>query len=256
VELHKLPWARLRNELKYLQIAEGGPAPQSGAFCVGATCPPSDHAWELPSDNTILEVAEVSNIPPELLGAVLQIVQEYDYSKTDLFEDCIFGSLAYASHPAFAHPPLNLPAKILLQEGLLGASLLGRIPSPGLTQLQIGRAKQMEEWLFIQNAANPEYEPMRRLLGTSENTGDRLVRLYEPESAVAYAAVHLRWLIEQEYGPLIAPNTLTVDEMTPIVAQFNIGPRSEQPRSDYSGYLFYELAPEFLRMWQTRLRTR
>src|SRR5690606_34670443 len=54
----------------------------------------SPYTWKLPTTNTVQELAEVFMIPSELLGAILQIVQEVDYSTTgtldnDWLEDCV-----------------------------------------------------------------------------------------------------------------------------------------------------------------------
>ncbi|MEI2698742.1 MAG: hypothetical protein V9E94_10505 [Microthrixaceae bacterium] len=100
----------------------------------------------------------------------------------------------------------------------------------------------MEKWLFKQKANDPNYEAMRQSLGQSENDADLLLRLYDPQMAATYAAAHIRWLMEQEYGLNVSSNDLTVDQMTVIVAQYNIGPSSEIPVGDYSGYVFYELS--------------
>jgi RHS repeat-associated protein len=217
------------------------------------------HVWALPVDHTLVQIAEAANIPPELLGAVLQIVQETDYSTygildNDWLEDCVFVSLSFGSHPAYLHPPLNTMPKIMLQGSLLVASTIGKSPSPGLTQLQIRRAKQMEDWLFIDRSDIPRYEPMRQLIGRSENSGDLLVRLYSPQKAAAFAAVHIRWLMEQEHGPEVSASGLTIDDMRILVAQYNIGPRADNPVEDYSSNRFYRLAPGYIQAWQVRLQ--
>jgi hypothetical protein len=218
------------------------------------------YPWELPSIERVLELAEMANVPPELLGAILETVQAVDYSTTglltnDLLEDIVFGSLCRAAHPTFLHPPLNLPGSIQLKEALLFASLFRKHPSPGLTQLQLRRAKEMEEWLFKEVASELEYEPMREALGRSEGTTDLLFSLYNPREAVVYAAVHIRWLIEMEYGPETNASDLSVDQMAIIAAQYNIGPRSERPTADYSDNIFYQTVPLYIRAWQIRLRS-
>ncbi|MEI2698743.1 MAG: RHS repeat-associated core domain-containing protein [Microthrixaceae bacterium] len=97
---------------------------------------PDVFVYPLPSVETIQELAETFDIPPELLGAILQIIQTADYSTTgvlsnDLLEDYIFGSLSASSNPTFFHPPLNWPTKVVLTELLALASLAGKQPSPG-----------------------------------------------------------------------------------------------------------------------------
>ena len=219
----------------------------------------SPYTWKLPTTNTVQELAEVFMIPSELLGAILQIVQEVDYSTTgtldnDWLEDCVFGTLSFSAHPAYLHPPLNYPSKVILNGALAVTDLIGKHPSPGLTQIQVRRAEQMERWLFEQRSGQLRYESMRQVLGRSENRTDLLTRLYMPETAVKYAAAHIRWLVEEEFGEAVAAQDMNLDKMVIIAAQYNIGPRSEIPVDDYSDFVFYRFARIYIQAWQIRLR--
>ncbi len=232
------------NPVKYIDptghVAECGAASGScgGEFPGG---------WDIPETDVLVQLAQTYDIPPELLGALLQVIQAVDYDSQDKVEDFIASATAVNT---MTHPPLNIVGK-------LGIRLMPGNVSPGLSQMQLRRAEQMEGWLFNDNnTIDSSYDLMRDTLGTSNDKADRILRLMNTEIAAAYTAAHVRWLMEEEFGPQISAVDLCDEEIALIISQYKAAPRSDPVYgiSDYRDNRFGVLAVEakFISAWKIR----
>jgi hypothetical protein len=209
--------------------------------------------WELPSVELLQQLGQIFDVPPELLGSLFQVIQTIDYDQQDALEDQV--TLIIATNALFTQ---DHPAAIHLGLGKIPVFLAPGNLSPGLAQIQLRRAEQMEEWLFADSStATSKYDPMRETLGIADSKADRMLRLLNPRASAAYAAAHTRWLMEQEFGPSVTASDLSREDMALIISQYNAAPRSDPIYgiSDYRENRFGALAVDahILSAWQIRV---
>jgi RHS repeat-associated protein len=214
-------------------------ADPSGLWGPGAFTKPS-----LPEAQYILDVARTFQIPPELLGALLQTVVDIDYSVADFVEDVVVEVLVLE---AMTGPP---PERLL---GELGLNMLPETVSTGLAQMQYGTAKSVEDWLARAMAENPgecKYLGMVERLPPTRRRSHLALQLLLPGRATVYAAAYLRQIMESRFGPGVDIAKLTDEAMAFVAALYNAGLYSDI--EDYSENKFgnYVMNNHLLDAWR------
>jgi RHS repeat-associated protein len=241
----KDPWAgdkwrpRTLNPYPYVTNNPVDAADPSGLWGPGAfTKPP------LPEPEYILDVARTFQIPPELLGAVLQTIVDIDYSLADFVEDAVAEVLVLRR---LAGPP---PEQLLAEVAL---NMLPETVSTGLAQMQYGTAEGVEDWLARTIAENPgecKYLGMLERLPPTHGRAQLALQLLLPGRATVYAAGYLREIIEARFEPGVDIATLGDEAMAFVAALYNAGLYSDI--GDYSENKFgnYVMNNHLLDAWR------